>query len=211
MSNRIDGFPERIDGMPSPRIWVAVALSILLHIAAMLGPQLKLFPPQGSPDAPDTRIPLSLRLMPPSLPETPAITVPRPAAPAPRAQPPKAASRPQPAPPVIALNRPRAETRVPAEPAVPAPQPAAPPPTGDFSAYIEARRRARGVPEPVIAAGDDNARTRQIVAGNLEAANNRAFGYDPNQGGGVFQITGLGYDHAEFIFYGGRNTAHRRF
>lgn len=200
MSDRIDGFPDRIEGVVLPRIWVAVALSILLHIAAMLGPQLKLSPPRGSPDGIDIRVPLTLRLMPPSLPEPPVIAVPRPAVPAPRVQRPKPAPRPQPAPPVIALNKPKAAA--PAAPAVLAAPPAAPPVTGDLASYIEARRRARGAPEPVVPGSDDSARTKQIVAGNLEAANNRVFGYDPNQGGGVFQISSLGYDYAEFIFYG---------
>ena len=35
MNDRIDDFRNRHDGMVIPRIWVAVAVSILLHIALL--------------------------------------------------------------------------------------------------------------------------------------------------------------------------------
>lgn len=44
-------------------------------------------------------------------------------------------------------------------------------------------------------------RRDRIVASNL-GQDARALSIDPKQGGGVFQIQRLGYDRAEFLFYG---------
>ncbi|MBE0627229.1 MAG: hypothetical protein IH606_20715 [Burkholderiales bacterium] len=82
---------------------------------------------------------------------------------------------------------------------------------GDLAAYIEARRRARGLPAPGPSAEnsailkpveDDKARSNRIVAENLGTQRAQTFGYDPKQGGGLFQITRMGYDYAEFYFFG---------
>jgi hypothetical protein len=86
-----------------------------------------------------------------------------------------------------------------------------PPAEGDLASYIEARRRARGESAPAANPGsasnappaeDDNARANRIAAGNLASQRPMTFGYDPTQGGGVFQITRMGYDDAEFLFFG---------
>jgi hypothetical protein len=122
------------------------------------------------------------------------------------AQPPSTAARPRPAPPVIAFNRPPNIQSPP--PTVPADTaPARPPVDGDLSSYIEARRRARAQSEPDSAANagpveDDMARRNRIVSANLGAQRAQTFGYDPTQGGGVFQIERMGYDYAEFTFFG---------
>lgn len=214
MSERIDVFRSRFDGVVIPRIWVTFGLSILLHVVALLvtsqAPKLFL-PPSG--EDPDARTALSLRLMPPAPSSSPAIPAPSLPSPEPalRAQRPKAPPRPQPAPPVIAMNKP-----VPGAPSiappvtVPQPRPTV---EGDLDAYIEARRRARGEPAPAAKppVDDDEGRRQRIIAGNLGSSRERTFGYDPRQGGGMFQIQSLGSDYAEFIFYGwskdiGRNT-----
>jgi hypothetical protein len=156
--------------------------------------------PVLQPDTGDiSRMPLSLRLVPPAPPAPAVIPVPPRPAPeaAPRLRPPLAVPRPQPAPPVIALDQPAAA----APPAVEV-RPAPPRADGDFAAYVEARRRQRGASEPPPQVDADEARRQRIITGNLATQRNLAFGYDPNQGGGVFQIERLGYDHAEFIFYG---------
>jgi len=49
---------------------------------------------------------------------------------------------------------------------------------------------------------DDKARSKRIVAANLGTRRAQTFGYDPTQGGGVFQIVRMGYDNAEFNFFG---------
>jgi hypothetical protein len=197
MSPTTDTFPHGGDGVVIPRLWVTIALSMLVHALALWG-----FPerPVLRPDAADDRrMPLSLQLMPPEPPAPVVIPVPPRPAPeaAPRLRRPQAVPRPLPAPPVIALDKPAAA----APPAVEI-RPAPPRADGDFAAYVEARRRQRGASEPPPPVDADEARRQRIIAGNLATQRNLAFGYDPNQGGGVFQIERLGYDHAEFIFYG---------
>lgn len=71
-----------------------------------------------------------------------------------------------------------------------------------MESYIAARRAARGAPPTPPPVNEADERSKSIVANNLDSVNNRTFGYDPRQGGGVFQIERLAYDHAEFIFYG---------
>ena len=94
---------------------------------------------------------------------------------------------------------------------VTAPAPARPPADGDLTSYIEARRRARAQSAPDASAQsvanaqpveDDKARSNRIVAANLGTQRAQTFGYDPTQGGGVFQIVRMGYDNAEFTFFG---------
>jgi len=127
------------------------------------------------------------------------------------ARPPNVAAPPPPAPPVIALNRPLPDvpTPPPTAPAIAAPAPARPPADGDLKSYIEARRHARAQPAPEAAAEsmaqqaeDEKTRSNRIAAANLGAQRAQTFGYDPTQGGGVFQIVRLGYDVAEFAFFG---------
>lgn len=209
MNDRIDDFRNRHDGVVVPRIWVAVAVSILLHIALLwrLPPFSVRLPGMGK-GAAEVSSPLTLRLMPPS-PPAPAFdaTPPQPSSkPALQAQRPKALPRPP--PPVIALNKPSPEARspVPVAPNVPppvaAPKPAPPAITGDLASYIEARRRARGEPASPAPGENDDARSKRIIAGNLGSSRDQTFGYDPRQGGGMFQIQRVTVDHAEFLFYG---------
>jgi hypothetical protein len=100
-----------------------------------------------------------------------------------------------------------------------APSIGAKPPEGDLTAYIEARRRARGEPASSSSQGntasspaeDDIERRNRIVAANLGSNRTPTFGYDPKNAGGIFQVSHLGYDYAEFYFFGlnkaiGRNT-----
>ena len=86
-------------------------------------------------------------------------------------------------------------------------EPARPAAEVDLAAFIEARRRARGQASAPSAGSappveDDKARSDRIAAANLGAQSAQTFGYDPKQGGGVFQIVRMGYDYAEFIFFG---------
>jgi hypothetical protein len=218
MNDRIDEFRSRNDGVVVPRIWVAFALSVLLHVATLLGtPQtekMQMLPPSG--EDPQASSALSLRLMPPAQPSNPATPAPpRPPRPPPEsvqlAQRPKTIPPRQSAPPVIALNKP-----TPAAPSTTVPIPAPPPRPaveGDLDAYIEARRRARGAATPAtpatVPAEDEEARRQRIIAGNLGSTRERTFGYDPRQGGGMFQIESLSSDHAEFIFYGWNSNINR--
>lgn len=180
-----------------------IALSILIHILALweLPPIRVQLPKVG--EAADQSPALTLRLA-PSAPPVPHLS-PAPAPPALRAQRPQS-PRPQPAPPVIALNQPAPDKATPT--VTPPPRPAA---EGDMDSYIEARRRARGAttPVPPPPVEDDEARARRIIAGNLPSQRNSTFGYDPRQGGGMFQIEQMSVDYAEFIFYGRNNDINR--
>ena len=209
-------FRKRREGVTIPTIWVAIALSLLVHIAVMWKwlPQIDFrLPSPEDLKLGETRGSLVVQLAPPPRPPSPE--VPPPAllaqpAPAIRAVP---APRPPPAAPVIALKTPppAPAPTVPA-PTVAAPAPPLPPSAGDLAAYIEARRRARGESAPAEppspasvanapAAEDDRARSNRIAAANL-ATQRQTFGYDPRQGGGVFQIMRMGYTNAEFLFFG---------
>lgn len=96
--------------------------------------------------------------------------------------------------------------------------PTSPPIAGDLSSYIEARRRARSeglsVPPPTVAPvtppeEDEDARLERNVAANLGLTRTPTFGYDPEGGGGIFQIQRMGYDDAEFIFFGWNRVIRR--
>lgn len=204
MSEPNDLFRNRHDGVTLPRIWLAIALSVLLHVAALWElPPISVKLPGGA-EIVDQNPQLSLRLVPPGPPviadSAPGRAAPEPA-PAAR---PKPLPRPKSTPPVIALKEPKA---------TPSPAPTVSAPTGDMASYIEAQRRARGeVESPVPAAPESaEARAKRLIADNLESTRQTAFGYDPNRGGGVFQIQTMSLDYAEFIFHGwnkdvGRNT-----
>ncbi len=207
---------RRRDGVTIPAIWVAVALSLIIHALALWNwfPEWRLNLNEKAEHGP-TRIPLQARLLPPvRVPAQPPPPVPSPR----RSQPPSRAQsapvRPappaRPSPPVLALNAPAPEiarTAPAAPPAPPAPPTPAPPPSrplqGDLASLIEARRRARGEPDAANAPTEsEEARRNRIVASNLATQNSASLEFDPNRGGGVFQIQRMGYDRAEFVFYG---------
>jgi hypothetical protein len=199
-----------------PTIWVALALSLLIHVAVIWQwlPRIRL-PSLDEPERSEPRGQLTLRLAPPPAPP-PAPALRTPPSSTRQARPPIAA-RPPPAPPVIALNRPAPDisTPPPAAPSVTAPTPARPPAEGDLASYIEARRRARAEPAPAAPSAmfpgsvstappveDDNARANRLAAANLASQRPLTFGYDPTKSGGVFQIRRMGYEDAEFVFFG---------
>jgi len=204
----------RPEGVTIPTIWVALALSLLIHVAVLWQwlPKLRL-PSPDEAKLGEANGSLIVHLAPPpSPPPSPALALPPPA-PTPEARPPIAAARPRPPPPVIAFNRPppNIQSPPPTVRAATAPAPARPQADGDLTSYIEARRRARAQPAAAASAEsaanaqpveDDKARSDRIVAANLGTQRAQTFGYDPTQGGGVFQIVRMGYDNAEFIFFG---------
>lgn len=232
MHDRLIDPRPRHDVVTIPTIWVAIALSLLVHIAVLWvwRPEI-LFPSAEGPDKGKSSGSLMVRLAPqPSPPPAPppaptlapkpsptpqarpAPVVPAPK-PAPQARPPKAPPRPAPAPPVLALNKPGARTPTPAPPAPPVarPAPAPTPPESDFSSLLDAKRRARTEtapppsppsPSDQPAVEDDAARSNRIVAANLGTNRAPTYGFDPTRGGGIFQIKRMTYDDAEFVFFG---------
>lgn len=222
------------DGVSIPRIWLAVAVSLLVHALALWQWKSELrMPSEEKPERGRSQGELTVQLAPhpsptpsPPRPAAPPLKIfekPRPPAPrVPQRRPaPPQQVAPPPAPPVIARRTPDAQAPSQAPSKQPAPvTPRAP--QQDFSAALEARRRARtdqpvsaAPPESVDAtppAEDENARANRIAAANLGTDTKPNFGADPRRGGGVFTIRRVAYDYAEFLFFGWnkdirRNTA----
>jgi hypothetical protein len=77
-------------------------------------------------------------------------------------------------------------------------------------AYVEAQRRSRGFAPPAppapaparpAAAEDANSRANRIAAANLGLDRAPVFG-ERKRGGGIFELQRMGYDSAEFVFFG---------
>ncbi len=219
MSATFDDYRPRRDGITIPTIAIWVVASLLLHVALLVG-----LPPLRKPNA-DEPVPPPLtaylrpapRLAPappPVTPPPPSVRPPRAAPPAKATPPPPTVKAPAPPAPLIALAKPPAQPTfsVPAEPQPkPAPQTAAPPPAeADLSAYIAARKRARGEEVPPAEADAANRGAQNSAAAKSQPTIN--FGEKPpTPSGGLFQVRRRGYDYAEFIFYGwnanfGRNV-----
>ena len=62
------------------------------------------------------------------------------------------------------------------------------------------RHRVASLSAPRIE--DDKERSNRIIAANLGLGRAPTVGYDPKGGGGIFEIQRIGYDSAEFIFFG---------
>jgi hypothetical protein len=196
---------------------VAAALSLGLHALLLWGwlPRPVLVP-FDDPRKGRQSGALALRLAPPRIaqPEVPVVP---PAPPAPAARP-KPAPAPvprrakpvapaSPSPPVLAIEQP-------GKPAAAA----KPPPAQDFAALVESRRRAReSTAQPFAAtpapapqpAETEQARHNRIVAENLGLNRRPSFGTDRRHGGGIFQIERMGYDSAEFQFFGWNSAIQR--
>ncbi|MBI3372065.1 MAG: hypothetical protein HY017_09960 [Betaproteobacteria bacterium] len=210
MSPTLNAVGSRYDRVTIPTIWVAFALSLILHAVALWGWLPKVFvlpfedPKQGKPSGS-----LSVRLAPPP---APAMQAQR--APAQRTSPPKAEPQRPSAPRVLALERPSPSTATPppAETASPPPAAMRPPAFDDLASYIEARRRSREpVPAPPPSQGSppvpqpaetEKERHNRIVAANLGLNRTPSFGAEREHGGGIFQIHRMGYSDAEFLFFG---------
>jgi hypothetical protein len=229
---------RRHDVLEIPIVWVALVLSLLLHVGALWlwlpslldhahnarfgdGSQIVAdLRPAAPPSAPPPAPPVIVPPVPPPV-IAPPVPAPSPTPPPPKRTPapkvarPKAAPAPSapPPPPMVAERAPVA---------IPTPEPSPPEPAAvpnsrsataapresDLSAYIEARRRARGeapsepsAPAPA-APETDRERLNRMVASNLGLNRTPSFGYDPERAGGMFQITSLEYDYADFWFFG---------
>lgn len=82
----------------------------------------------------------------------------------------------------------------------------------DLSSYIAARRRARGESESGESSPADAelARRNQIVASNLASINTPTLRTETRNTGGMFQITQLNAESAEFTFFGWNKDIQRR-
>jgi hypothetical protein len=219
MTQALDERRGRHERLEIPTVWVAFAISILLHLALLIGfaPQLRILPFEG-PERGKSGGRLTVELAP---------SPPRRSEPKPQPAPPQAAQpappRPTPAPrppappPVLARRDPApAPAVVPPpptpSPVVPALEPSSPAVHTDLSSYIEARRRARSESASQLAAASPQSQQRpeetererhnREMAAKLGLDQSTAIGYDPKAGGGIFQIQYLGVDEAEFVFFG---------
>lgn len=211
------------DSVRIPTVWLAVALSLVLHALLLwsfprldfrellnpfqsdkLGQQQGSLavriapPPRAAPPAPssgsESVLPERKSAPPPPSPRREKLlTTERPAAAAIPVAPPKAAP-PQAAP-----------TPPPVEVARPAPAPPM-----DFAAMVEARRRARAPetpqnaprpPDPQPQETEQERHSRQVAA-NLGLNRAPSFGTNKNAGGGIFQIVTLSPEEATFHFFG---------
>lgn len=207
------------DSVRIPSVWLAFAVSVLLHALLLWSgwlPDLRSLtledPTKGRSEGA-----LAVRISPP----------PRTAAPAAQPSPPPS---PAPAPSAKALATPPgkatreaprllAREAAPSRAVVPPPSAATPPPAaaspavqGDLASLVEARRRAREqVASPPSAPAlaqtarveTEQERDNRIAAERLGLNRTPSFdGGERRSGGGIFQVARLGYEDAEFFFYG---------
>ena len=230
--------PRRHDVVTIPIIWIAIVLSLLVHFGALwIVLQHVRHLATDTPERGPTSA-LAVELVPRTRPAvTASAAAPPPTQPALAATVPPAHERlvrprrpivqKHAQQPVIAIDKPapRPLEPLPAPEPSPAPEPPAkvapvpPAPTTDLAAYIDARRRERGEPStssaaasaPNAAGESDVERRNRIVAANLGLDRTPAFGHDPRNAGGIFQIKELDEDAAQFYFFGfdkdiGRNA-----
>jgi hypothetical protein len=225
MSAPLLKYLSRRNGKASPSIAVWLALSILLHFALLLWMPRPRIQPSAEPATP----PLTVTLLPQPQPEAAPPPEPPPAPPVTVAPPPKVRPPQQPPqrvtkapPPVIALDKPKPEepsitvpapkieeNPAPAPPTAQATPPPAPPVAPapaetDLTAYIEARRRARGeVPTDTTAALVERANRGALNSAALkEPVPTNFTPQKPRNGYGSFEIRRRGFDYAEFMFKG---------
>ena len=204
----------RQDVVTIRKVWVTAAVSLLVHMAALLlfvthppipGVEQQAFDQESAPvqvEIAEAKPPLP---SPPSAPAEPA------AAPSPKTRPPAARVRP---PPMVAMPRleaPAIRSPVIAPPqiaAIPVPPQARPPAQGDFLSFVQANRRARGVAE----SAQDNAEVdfNTKIAANLPGGARGVAAQMPIRGGGMFQMKRMTYDDAAFEFFGWNTEMGRR-
>ena len=217
LSDPVDRPRGRDDVVTIPRVWVTSALSILVHVAALwvLLPRLPLLSPGTEQGQATDRLQVQIAAKTPPAPAPPPPPPPR--LPAPEREtratlPARARPRPAPPrepPPELVVPRPEVPEipmPPPAPPVVAEPAPPHPPVEGDLSSFIASRRRARGE----SATESDTERRDRIVASNMPTTPSPIAGRQMTRGGGLFEITRMAYDDAEFLFFGWNKDAGTR-
>jgi len=220
-----------------PVLWLAFALSLSIHVVALLRwiPKLELTPPATETQSDEGGIAVQLQPAQPPVvaqvqpqPQRQAQAQPSEPAPAAREAPPPPRRNVRPVPPRVAMTTPPVTPPLPtpapalpvppviqppSPPTPPAPEPQAPdtPIAGDLASYIASRRRARGAePEGSTPPEDEKARRDRVVAANLASVNSRNFNDGPRHAGGVFQILSITFNEAEFAFFGWNRDIRQR-
>lgn len=207
MSHWLHKPATRQDVVTIRKVWVTLAVSLIVHTAALLlfltHPPIPV-PGEQAIDEESSPVQVELAEAKPALPPPPGVA--EPAAPT-RPKTPSAPARPRP-PPMVAMPRLEAPAiRSPAlapppqTAAAPAPPQTGPQAQGDFLAFVQANRRARGAAE---SAAQDNpdADFNTKIAANLPSAAHGVAVQRSIRGGGIFQIKRMAYDDAAFEFFG---------
>ena len=212
MHDEAGNIDRRRDGITISNFQLAIALSVLLHVAALWQWQIQK-PPLDDASPP----PLTVKLQPIPGPPPAVVTPPQrraivpPVPPVAAPTPPPVARAPQ-TPPTPPRNAPPPVIAItPPAPKEAAPLPMRAPPAEDFAAYVEAQRRARGESASASSAPaeDENARATRLAVANLATQKAQGVGYDPNRSGGIFTMKSRGVDYAEFMFNGWHTDARR--
>ena len=197
----------RQDVVTIRKVWVTLAVSLLVHMVALL--LFVTHPPipgldQQAADQESAPVQVELAEAKPPQPSAPSAAAAPAAEPPPRVPRPAARVRP---PPMVAMPRLEAPAiRLPAPPAPPqvaeAPPPpqARPPAQGDFLSFVQANRRARGAAESTQDNSEVDFNTK--IAANLPSAAHGVAAQRSIRGGGIFQIKRMSYDDAAFEFFG---------
>jgi hypothetical protein len=213
MSHWLHKPATRQDVVTIRKVWVTLAVSLLVHTAALL--LFVTHPPipgseQEAAEQESTPVQVELAEAKPPSPSSPPAPAEPAAAPLPKTRPPAARVRP---PPMVAMPRLEAPAiRTPALAPPPqiaaAPPQARPPAQGDFLSFVEANRRARGAAE----SAQDNSETdfNTKIAANLPGAAHGVAAQMPIRGGGMFQMKRMTYDDAAFEFFGWNTEMGRR-
>jgi hypothetical protein len=202
------------EGVMVRTLWVTIILSALIHLAALVFwiPHTRLFSPGDESLEPD-RLEVRLAAAPPPAPAPPPSRETPPSAPS---RPPKAAPRAPvmtvpkvavPSTPLPPIQAPTLPVPTPA-PEVATPRPTPAPAEADLSAYIQARRHERGLPDSASSEAKPN--LDSAIAANLPAPSRGVAAQDPKRGGGLFEIKRMDYDDAAFEFFGWNADMQRR-
>jgi len=207
MSHWLHKPATRQDVVTIRKVWVTLAVSLIVHTAALL-----LFvthppipgPEQEAVDQESTPVQVELAEAKPPLPSPPSARAEPAAEPLPRMPRPAARVRP---PPMVAMPRleaPAIRSPALAPPpqiaAAPAPPQARPPAQGDFLSFVQANRRARGAAESAQDNSEADFNTK--IAANLPGAAHGVAAQRSIRGGGIFEIKRMSYDDAAFEFFG---------
>jgi hypothetical protein len=215
MSHWLHKPATRQDVVTIRKVWLTLAVSLLVHMAALL--LFVTHPPipgleQQAVDQESNPIQVDLAEARPPSPSPPAARAEPAAEPLPKVA--RAAPRVRP-PPMVAMPRleaPAIRTPALAPPpqiaAAPPPPQARPPAQGDFLSFVQANRRARGVVESAQDISEPDFNTK--IAANLPGAAHGVAAQRSIRGGGIFQIKRMSYDDAAFEFFGWNNQMGRQ-
>jgi hypothetical protein len=210
--------PRRQDDVVAiPRVWLTFALSVLIHGVALwlIVPRLPLLAPGTEQNQATDQLQVQIA----ALPSPASAPPPQPSLPAPTREtrtilsaPARPRNAPAPkAPPVLVVppvEAPKAPPPPPPLPAVAPPAQPAPPVAGDLSSFIASRRQARG--ESPTPAESDSERRDRMIAASMPATQSPIAGRQIKRGGGLFEITRMAFDDAQFLFFGWNKDAGSR-